>query len=149
MPSFLRCENKAKGSEAKGYVGAMNRTQQEKFAENGTFANSVDELGLGIKTKTRNFRYSVNVTKNAAFSYGIPNRDPSENAYFSFFKWNEKVEARSYVGAVFLVTSNYTKQTSTVAITCVTTSPTKTQPPNPIFNNANPTCANGTEPAIG
>jgi type IV pilus assembly protein PilA len=47
---FLCNANKAKQSEAKQYVGSMNRAQQAKFAENGTFATSVDALGLGIKT---------------------------------------------------------------------------------------------------
>jgi type IV pilus assembly protein PilA len=133
-------------SEAEQYVGSMNRAQQAKFAENGAFANSVDALNLGIKTKTTNFHYSVNTTKTAAFGYGIPNKDTSERVYFGPFHWNKKVELRGYVGAVFLVTNNHTKEKLTVAIRCVTKSPTKTQPPNPILDNGNPTCANGTDP---
>ena len=138
--------NKARESEAKQYVGSMNRAQQAKFSENSAFANSVDDLGLGIKTKTTNFHYSVNTTKTAAFSYGIPNKDTYETVYFGLFHWNKKVELRGYVGAVFLETNNYTKETSTLAISCVAKSPTKTQPPNPILDNGNPTCANGTDP---
>ena len=143
--NFTCIPNKARESEAKQYVGSMNRAQQAKFAENGAFANSVDELGLGIKTKTTNFYYSVNTTKTAAFSYGVPNKKTSETVYFGLFHWNKKVELKGYVGAVFLVTNNYTKETSTLAITCVTKSPTKTQPPNPILNKDNPICANGTD----
>ncbi|OCR00853.1 hypothetical protein BCD67_24320 [Oscillatoriales cyanobacterium USR001] len=116
--------------EAKQYVGSMNRAQQVKFAENRVFANSVDELGLGMKTETSSVRYSVKTTNKTAFHYGL-----SKDEKF-----------KSYVGAVFLVTNNHTKETSTTAISCVTKSPTKTQPPNPILNNGNPTCANGTDP---
>ena len=60
LPSFLNQANKAKQSEAKQYVGSMNRSQQAKFAENGLFVvNSVDALGLGIKTQTTNYKYQV------------------------------------------------------------------------------------------
>ncbi len=135
----------AKESENKQYVRSMNRAQQAKFGENGAFATSVDDLGIGIKTKTTNFHYSVNTTKTAAFSYGIPNKDTSETVYFGLFHWNKKLELRGYVGAVFLVTNNHTKEISTASILCVTKSPTISQPPNPILNNGNPTCANGTE----
>ena len=55
--------NKAKQSEGKQYVDSMNRAQQAKFAENGTFSTSVDTLGLGIKTEITNYKYSVGATK--------------------------------------------------------------------------------------
>jgi len=58
--------------EPQQYVGSMNRAQQAKFAENGRFANSVNELGLGIKTQTDYFKYSVSATKTTVFNYGIP-----------------------------------------------------------------------------
>jgi len=130
MPFPISDAKKAKQSEAKQYVGSMNRAQQVKFAENRVFANSVDELGLGMKTETSSVRYSVKTTNKTAFHYGL-----SKDEKF-----------KSYVGAVFLVTNNYTKETSTLAISCVTKSPTKTQPPNPILDNGNPTCANATDP---
>ncbi len=60
LPSFLNQANKAKQSEAKQYVGSMNRSQQAKYAENGAFVtDSVDALGLGIKTQTTNYVYKV------------------------------------------------------------------------------------------
>jgi type II secretion system protein G len=37
LPSFLNQANKAKQSEAKTYVGSMNRGQQAYFLENDTF----------------------------------------------------------------------------------------------------------------
>src|SRR6476661_78910 len=60
LPSFLNQANKAKQAEAKQYVGSMNRAQQAKFAENGVFVtDTVEALGMGIKTQTTNYNYSV------------------------------------------------------------------------------------------
>jgi type IV pilus assembly protein PilA len=128
LPSFLHCSNKAMQSEAKQYVGSMNRAQQAYFAEKGAFSNSVTALGLGIKTQTTNYNYSAIATKNAAFSYGVARSN----------------NLRSYVGAVFLVTL-YNEKT-TKAILCEATSFGKTQPANPILQNDVPVCAAGTEP---
>jgi len=59
LPSFLNQANKAKQSEAKQYAGSMNRAQQAKYAENGDFVKSVNDLGIGIKTQTSNYQYSI------------------------------------------------------------------------------------------
>jgi type IV pilus assembly protein PilA len=61
LPSFLNQANKAKQSEAKTYVGSMNRAQQAYYLENSTFAlnDNFSELGLGIKTETTNYEYSI------------------------------------------------------------------------------------------
>ncbi|MCC3534167.1 MAG: type IV pilin-like G/H family protein [Microcoleus sp. PH2017_25_DOB_D_A] len=59
LPSFLNQANKAKQSEAKQYVGSMNRAQQAKYAEDNGFVSGVDALGLGIKTQTTNYTYTV------------------------------------------------------------------------------------------
>lgn len=84
-PFLLDCGNKAKQSEGKLYVLAINRGQQAYFAETGAFYNSVNGLGIGIKTQTTNYNYSTISTKNAAFSYGVARSN----------------NLRSYVGAVF------------------------------------------------
>ena len=70
--SFFLCHaNKAKQSEAKQYVSSMNRGQQAYYAENTKFATSIAALGIGIKTETTNYKYSVRATKKAAFNYGV------------------------------------------------------------------------------
>ena len=38
LPSFLNQATKARQSEAKQYIGAMNRSQQATYLEQGTFA---------------------------------------------------------------------------------------------------------------
>ncbi len=70
LPSFLNQANKAKQSEAKTYVGSMNRAQQAYYLEKGTFsaigvANVADNdaaigaLGLGIQTDTEYYSYAI------------------------------------------------------------------------------------------
>ena len=59
LPSFLNQANKAKQSEAKQYAGSMNRAQQAKYAEDGEFKTKVEDLGIGIKTQTTNYIYTV------------------------------------------------------------------------------------------
>lgn len=53
--ALLKQANKAKESEAKQYVGAMNRAQQAFFLENNQFGSDLDKLGLGIKSNTENY----------------------------------------------------------------------------------------------
>jgi hypothetical protein len=60
-----------KTGEARQYVGSMNRAQEALFIEKSAFATSVDALGLGIKTETTNFKYSIRATKKAAFNYAV------------------------------------------------------------------------------
>ncbi|NJR69749.1 MAG: prepilin-type N-terminal cleavage/methylation domain-containing protein [Synechococcales cyanobacterium CRU_2_2] len=62
LPSFLNQANKARQSEAKTYVGSMNRAQQAYYLENATFIGaqtSFEELALGISTETDNYNYRV------------------------------------------------------------------------------------------
>lgn len=133
LPSVVGCGggNKAKQSEGKQYVSAMNKGQQAIYAEDGAFSNSVNALGLGIKTQTTNYNYSTISTKNAAFSYGVARSN----------------NLTSYVGAVFLVPVSQAanKEKTTVSILCAANSPGNTQPPDPILQKGNPVCATGTE----
>jgi hypothetical protein len=133
LPFVLACGggNKAKLSEPKQYVASMNLGQRAKYAENGAFSNSIKALGLGLKTQTINYNYSIIATKNAAFSYAV--------------SIMETKDLTSYVGAVFLVPVSQAanNEKTTVSIICAANSPGKTQPPDPILQNNNPVCAAG------
>ena len=59
LPSFLTQASKAKQSEAKQYVGSMNRGQQAVFAEKASFSTNIPDLGLGIKSETENYKYQI------------------------------------------------------------------------------------------
>jgi Tfp pilus assembly protein PilE len=121
--------NKAKLSEAKQYVISVNKAQQAKYAEDGAFSNSINDLDLGLKTQTTNYNYSIIATKNAAFSYGVARSN----------------NLTSYVGAVFLVPVSQAanNKKTTESILCVANSPGNTQLPAPILQKGNPVCAAG------
>ncbi|WP_293330967.1 type IV pilin-like G/H family protein [Microcoleus sp. CAWBG58] len=131
LPSFLDCSLKARQSEGKQYLSSMNRAQQAKYADDGAFSNSITALGIGITTQITNYNYSIDATKNAAFSYALPLK--------------ERTNLTSYVGAVFLVPVSPAakNEKTTVAILCQADSPGNTQPPNPILQNNVPVCAAG------
>lgn len=106
LPSFLNQANKAKQSEAKQYAGSMNRAQQAKFAENGKFAD-FDTLGLGIKSQTTNYKYSISPAIPLTTTNAVGNvAEPIVNA------------VKGYTGTVSLGTNAATSETTTVAILC-------------------------------
>ncbi|MBD2432466.1 MULTISPECIES: type IV pilin-like G/H family protein [Fischerella] len=60
LPSLLNQISKARQSEAKQNVGAVNRAQQAFYLENANkFTTSISELGIGIKTQTENYIYEA------------------------------------------------------------------------------------------
>lgn len=122
--------------EAKQYVNSMNKGQQAIYAEDGTFSKSMKGMGIGLKTETTHYKYSIIATKNAAFSYGVSIR--------------ETKELTSYVGAVFLVpvSKAANKEKTTVSILCAANSPGNTQPPAPILQKGVPVCAAGSSEVL-
>ncbi|MCC3530881.1 MAG: type IV pilin-like G/H family protein [Microcoleus sp. PH2017_22_RUC_O_B] len=130
LPSFLTI-TKAKQSEGKQYISSMNRAQQAKFVENGTFVTSVDALGLGIKTETINYKYSLDATKTTSIHYGV-----------SKYK-----RLKSYVGGVFLVPAypNAPKDAMTTSsILCEADSSGTIKPAEPTEQNDKLICGKGT-----
>jgi len=60
LPSLLSQVNKGKQAEAKQNIGAIGRAQQAYFLENDSFATDVPSAGIGIKTQTVNYFYTIN-----------------------------------------------------------------------------------------
>ncbi|WP_373535960.1 type IV pilin-like G/H family protein [Microcoleus sp.] len=113
---------KAEELAARQYVSWMNRTQQAYYAEKAEFTNSVANLGLGIKSETANYQYSISTENNAVFSYGVA----------------RKANFKSLVGGVFLI-ENITQK-----ILCQTNAATTTKPANPTNNNGTLACGANT-----
>jgi type IV pilus assembly protein PilA len=61
LPSFLNQANKARESEAKTYIGSMNRAQQAFYLENNSFSNTMRGLELGI-SDSKNYTYTTAAT---------------------------------------------------------------------------------------
>ncbi|MEG4247427.1 type IV pilin-like G/H family protein [Microcoleus sp. Pol10D4] len=135
LPFYLNNTNRSKQSEAKQYVGSMNKAQQAHFAEKSAFATSVNALEIGIKTETTNFKYSVRTTKKAGFNYGL----------------SKEKDFKSYVGGVFLVPAknfdpNAAKEEiTTTFILCQADSPGTIKPAEPTYENGKIACGKGTK----
>jgi type IV pilus assembly protein PilA len=106
LPSFLNQANKAKQSEAKTYVGSMNRAQQAYYLEQNTFAltGEIGSLGLGIATQTSNYSYTIAGTASAVTNQGgvILASAPLKN----------------YIGGVGVSKQAATSEATTIALLC-------------------------------
>ena len=140
VPPLLTMAIKAKQSEGKQYVGSMNKGQQAYFAENSTFGNSISDLGLGFRTETNAYKYSIRVTQTAAFSYSLPKNQP----------------LKSYFGGVFIIPAKELDRNAdrdevrTVSIICETDDrpwfrfKPADEPAEPIYQNGEVICGKGT-----
>ncbi|UUO14258.1 type IV pilin-like G/H family protein [Dolichospermum heterosporum] len=111
LPSFLNQAKKAKQSEAKNYVGTMNRGQQAYFTENDVFTSTVDLLGTGIKTSTEYYSYSTAATGNAG----------AGTSAFAISGSATKVAGgglKNYGGKVYVFTAGTNSELSTFAYVC-------------------------------
>jgi prepilin-type N-terminal cleavage/methylation domain-containing protein len=111
LPSFLNQANKAKQSEAKQYAGSMNRAQQAAFAENGKFGSNVESLGLGIRTQTDNYKYSV-IAQGAI---------TSNTTQVGNVALGQSKALKSYIGSVALIQEANATDKSSTAVLCEST----------------------------
>ncbi|NET28205.1 type IV pilin-like G/H family protein [Okeania sp. SIO1I7] len=107
LPSFLNQANKAKQSEAKTYIGSMNKAQQAFYAEKTTFSTDIVALGVGIKTQTTNYTYECT---QSGLDGGVCHGQGINTAAL-----------RSYGGSVYLLTAG--GDTTTTSLLCETTGP--------------------------
>jgi type IV pilus assembly protein PilA len=90
LPSLLSQVSKAKQSEAKQNLGAINRAQQAFYLENAnSFTSTLGDLGIGIKNKTTNYEYKSD-TKAA----DLPNYVVNEAGSL-------QLKLKSYAGVVY------------------------------------------------
>ncbi len=115
--------SEADETEGKLYVGSMNKAQQAYYAENGEFTNSVPNLGLGIRSETANYKYSISVENKAVFNYGV----------------SKEGKLKSFVGGVFLIEDTIAGMT-TATILCQTNTARMIQPANPTNKNGTLSC---------
>ena len=118
LPSLLSQANKAKQSEARNNIGAVNRAQQARYLESGEFAvgtNGFSLLGIGIPTQTVNYLYDLTgpTPKERAQNQATP----------------AQANLKPYVGIVFTAT-DAGGQNTTRAIACEgTLAPVTITPP--------------------
>lgn len=136
MPVFLTATSataqasktiKASEAQAKQYVEAMNKAQQDYYAQNTGFTSSIANLALGITPDSAKYKYSISTANKVVFNYGI-SRDSN---------------LKSLVGGVFLI------GTTTKTILCQTAAASTTKPANPTNKNGVLACGANTAKISG
>lgn len=129
-----RREKLGRQSEAKQYVASLNKGQQAFYIENARFTSSLQELGLGIKSETQNYSYSIVLSndKRLVQAIGLSKKDGLKN----------------YTGIVYLVKS--TDSESTSSLFCESNQPSKELPGTPVVTNStsNLQCPVGYSPVV-
>jgi type IV pilus assembly protein PilA len=118
LPSLLGQVNKAKQAEAKNNIGAMNRAQQAYYLEYQEFTTDLSQLGVGLKTETVNYSYTL--IANAGASPTNPPSTIANNAV------SRKPTLKSYMGLVgtqYSAGGATTSELLTVAFACETNLP--------------------------
>lgn len=112
---------KAHESEAKTYVGSMNRAQQAVYMEDNRFSDDMEKLGLGIPAETEHYKYDISMTED---DMTVMTATPLERKLSSF------------TGAVFIVTEGDEDYATTKAILCQSKKPSKQTPAIPTLSAA-------------
>ena len=110
LPSFLNQANKAKQSEAKQYVGTLNRVQQAYYLEKSKFTTDILALANPVPTKTDNYAYT--------FKLGAT---PTENV--TSYGTTDKKALKSYNGMVAVSVVSNASDATTTAILCEANTP--------------------------
>ncbi|HEY9614441.1 type IV pilin-like G/H family protein [Allocoleopsis sp.] len=130
LPSLLAQVNKAKQAEAKNNIGAVNRAQQAYYLEYQEFTTDLTQLGVGIKTQTTNFFYTIQMANDIINNkaYAVTN----------------KKGLKSYSGVVGTIIGNSTTgEALTVAFACESNIPTTVIPGNANSVNTANSCPDG------
>jgi type IV pilus assembly protein PilA len=94
LPSFINQAAKAKQTEAKTTVSSINKGQQTRRIEQGTFATTIADLSVGLNaTSTSNYDYVLAATPATGLTATIVATAKDSNS------------VRGYSGGVF-ITSN-------------------------------------------
>jgi type IV pilus assembly protein PilA len=131
LPSFLNQASKARQSEAKTYVGSMNRTQQAYYLEKQEFAPNLQTLAVGIAQTTANYGYGIarNGGKAAAGvsqsvnTFGVPGAGANTVtagtlAVSDTLTGTTSSPIKGYTGGVNIATPPGTTEATTLATLC-------------------------------
>ena len=111
LPSFLNQAKKARQSEAKTYVGSLNRGQQAFYTENDAFTTSVDAMGVGVATQTANYLYTAATGGTTGVTLFAANYSSSANGGSGL---------KNYGGVVSLKTAGANSEVTSQSFMCET-----------------------------
>ncbi|MBW4425774.1 MAG: type IV pilin-like G/H family protein [Nostoc desertorum CM1-VF14] len=124
LPSFLNQAAKAKQSEAKTYVGSVNRAQQSYRIENASFASNIGALEIGIPTTTPHYDYTISNASSTSTLFTALAKDATS--------------LKSFAGGVAILTTGQTD-----AAACQTTGVSAAAPTVTLTAAAGASCAAG------
>jgi hypothetical protein len=130
---FANQASKARQSEAKTYVGSMNKSQQAHFLEKSRWGKTIDELGIGIKSESENYRYTTKIVDSIK-TVNIKNY-PGIAVNTAIAK---KDGLKSYVGFAYLVNSG--SDINTFSVRCESQQPTTKESDLPKFDGKEIKC---------
>jgi prepilin-type N-terminal cleavage/methylation domain-containing protein len=132
LPAFLNQANKAKQSEARQYVGTLNRTQQSFFAENARFATALTDLSNPVPSQTNNYTYDMKAAGSGTTSTVTTTGTPLTTL----------TGLKGYAGMVAITTTTATSEATTTAVLCERKAPDGSlpSPTGPASAGAAPTC---------
>jgi type IV pilus assembly protein PilA len=117
LPSLLSQVNKGKQAEAKQNVGSLNRAQQAYYLEAGQFASGIAEVGIGIKTQTVNYFYTIKSFPSQKEPEAVNNVGAANQSNVGAAK--KQTTLRSYVGQNFTsVGDKVTSEVLTLGFVC-------------------------------
>jgi len=123
--SIITMGQRAIESEAKNYVGAIQRSQQAFRIEQDRFAKSVEELEIGIPLETDNYSYKF--------------YNPSNQLTY-FTAQAKTTTLRNFLSGVAVKPNGQTSASS-----CQSLEPSSTPPTEPIFDGETLQCPEGYE----
>ncbi|MFM6784745.1 MAG: type IV pilin-like G/H family protein, partial [Dolichospermum sp.] len=98
LPSFLSQAAKSKQTEAKTFVGAVNRAQQAHRMENITFSADLPSLQVNIPTQTEYYGYAI-LTANYDYTLSAIANGPTATISASA---QDPSSVKGYSGAVII-----------------------------------------------
>lgn len=134
LPNLLGQVGKARESEAKSTIGALNRAQQAQYTEKGAFeASSINKLEVPVNTDTAStsnyYSYSVDAA-GVQLAKGINNSNSGTRDFAGGVAYNSADRtfssvvcraAKDHTVATSDVTSNGVQTTAGTKVTCNTT----------------------------
>lgn len=149
LPAFLNQAARAKQSEAKQALGALNRGQQAYRLEEPNFAPSVADLALGVPTSTSNYIY-VDALGGTEASFALTpssGTDAGASSAIIYADSTDPVAVRDY-GAGVGASADPAGNATTITILCEGIKPTGqagSTPPNVSYASSALSCAGGKE----
>ncbi|MEG3843343.1 type IV pilin-like G/H family protein [Microcoleus sp. herbarium14] len=119
--NLLEPENPRAVYEGEQFIRYAISAQQSFYAENIKFATTLEEMGIGRRLDTENYRYQI-----------FPESGATEGVIMTL--QSKKRQFRSYTGAVFLVKvkDDADNAVTSVGFICQTNQPSTIPPPRPI-----------------